>query len=482
MVLHDNKIVFRIYIEEPVNGKFLEEMKKSMLASLTTLLDKPLPTTIEETKIGLVGTEDTNTPLSSFFHVPLIVNDKIVGLINVSSKKPGLYKESDMTVMYQITHQASAALSRLREIIDSEQLRLLTMITSISDGIIMLNREQDITVINTAAKTMLSLSRDSVTMLDLMKSFSTVYPISEKILEAITSGKSLEEKALVLGKKSIHVTITPVVGTGVVISLADITLEKSLAEMKETFTHSIVHELRSPLTAIKAATELMRSEKSTDTPDQRYLQIISSQTKQMLTDIDTLLDAAKLESGKFTIVQKPFDTKEFIQSQIQLFTPQAHLQHITVISDIQEHLPNAYIDPIRMSQVINNLLSNSLKYTHENGTINIKASLDWDHNQPQSVMNPCIRISVSDNGIGIPKEKQSALFSQFIRVDDPVAYQKKGTGLGLFITKGIIEAHGGTISLDSEERRGTTISFTIPIAKEEAEQTIEINQAQALLN
>ena len=125
------------------------------------------------------------------------------------------------------------------------------------------------------------------------------------------------------------------------------------------------------------------------------------------------------------------------------------------------YLPLLAFDPLRISQVMNNFLSNSLKFTQKGGEITVSASFDETGKE--------ITISVSDNGIGIPKEYQNSMFSKFSQANNnPQKLTKDGSGLGLYVAKGIIEAHKGVISLDSEQGRGTTISFTLPISANEA--------------
>ena len=150
------------------------------------------------------------------------------------------------------------------------------------------------------------------------------------------------------------------------------------------------------------------------------------------------------------------DIGKVITEHAQLFSPQAKMKNITITTNIQDSLPAFSFDTFRIGQVIDDLLSNSLKYTYPGGTITLSAKKDDGR----------VCVSVSDNGIGIPKDKQSSLFSKFSLVGhngDPLAKKAVTSGLGLYIAKGIIEAHGGTISLVSEEHKGTTASFTLPL-------------------
>lgn len=232
--------------------------------------------------------------------------------------------------------------------------------------------------------------------------------------------------------------------------------EKEL-HLREDFTHMMVHELRSPLTAIKDSAELIISSRKLDRKEQvKLLRIIEEQSKMLLKNVSSILDAAKIQAGKFTIQKMPADIKKTVEESVQVFTPQAKTKDIKITADFEKDLPHVSFDPSRIEQVINNLISNSLKFTPEKGKINISVKKDGERKKT-------LLVSVVDTGMGIPKDKQGKLFSKFSQILQNGNGENLGTGLGLFITKGIVEAHGGVISLDSEEGKGTTISFTLPL-------------------
>ncbi len=478
IVLENDKLLFKIYVDERVNSRFIEQVKKSMVASLGTIIDRKLPDKLEEIRQGLAP-DDTNTQiLASFFHIPLVVNGKIVGLINVSSTEPGLYKEADMTILYQMTNQASIALSKLKEVLGAEESKLFAMISNMSDGVFMVDQNNQLTLINNTAKEILGLKVTQPTIFDVISSLSHDFDFSAKIEEALTQNKTIEEKDLQLGNKSVQVVITPVlmpnedqknIVLGATITLHDITAEKALAKLKEEFTSSIVHELRSPLTALKAGSELMLTEKDKldEAQQTKLIEIIHEQSDRMLSDINSLLDAAKLESGHFTVFQKGVNITDILQQSAELFAAAAKKKQITISFDIDPNLPRGFFDANRITQVLNNLISNSLKFTPAGGSIIIHARKYFNEYLPKTKTNPGILIAVSDTGIGIPKEKQGLLFSKFAQIENlGYIHGAGGTGLGLYICKGIIEAHGGNIFLQSIPNHGTTVSFTLPIAKD----------------
>lgn len=240
-------------------------------------------------------------------------------------------------------------------------------------------------------------------------------------------------------------------------------------QVRDEYIHMIVHELRAPLTAIADSAKLISTYGDTLNKNERkkLLQLIDEQSKKMLEEVSSLLDAAKLASGKFTVDKTPGDIKQAIAQTVRLFSSQAKLKHIQLIAHIDKAVPHKILfDQLRMPQILNNLISNSLKFTPEQGKITITAQKPQDHT---------VRLTVSDTGIGIPKEKQGELFSKFVQVSHPngaphpldksQSHSLAGTGLGLYIVKGMVEAHGGKIELESEVGKGTNISFTLPIEK-----------------
>lgn len=231
--------------------------------------------------------------------------------------------------------------------------------------------------------------------------------------------------------------------------------EKQKFYQLEDYTHMIVHGLRAPLTAIKNASSLLIAPQNLNDAEKNNLQaLVHKQTEVMLDEIGSLLDAAKIESGRFVVEKIPADLQKIIRERVEFFNPQAESKKIT-LSYTLEPLPVIEIDPTRIGEVINSLISNSLKFTNENGKITIETKSDKDK----------IEVTVTDTGIGIAKDKQALLFNRFYQVGNGSSFapHASGTGLGLYIVKGIVEAHGGKVSLESEEGKGTKISFTLPI-------------------
>lgn len=452
MVVKEDKVVFKTNVEESISHAFLENVKQSMFASLSALLPI-LPKDVDMIISG-AALDDTNlSSPSSFFHIPLVVNNRVVGLINLSSTKPNLYKEDEMTILYQITEQASNALTRLQIVLETEKGKLTSLISSLADGVFMLDKEKRVLIINDSAKRFLRLSNASPTFFDILKSFPKEYDVAASIEKVSLSKLPTSDVEVALGSNVFQTFITPVVSEGKTIGISfllhDVTLEKNLSRMKEDFTNMMVHELRAPLSAVKDSSELMIENKKLDEKERaELLSIINSQSKILLDQIADLLDAAKIETKMLLISRKTDDLGIVISQTVKTFLPMAEKRGVS-LSFKTSALPPVLFDKTRITQVLNNLISNSLKFTPAGGQVQASAMTEGNF----------VKVSVTDTGIGIPKDKQKDVFSKFYQVEE----HKEGSGLGLYVTKGIVEAHNGKIELESEEGKGTRVSFYLPL-------------------
>ncbi len=468
IIMKENKLVLKINVEESVSAGFLAEVRKTMLVSLNTIVGN-LPSEIEQKVQGLPLDETKSAPVASFFNIPLVIGNDFVGLINVSSKEKHFYKEDEVTILYQIVAQASNALLKLKDVLEIEKGKLMSMISSLADGVFMTDTNNNLLVINSSAKTFLGLKTAKPVFTDILVSLGTQYNLLDKISEALRENTLIEEKEITINDKVFQIFITPVLSAnqselnkplGASILLHDITVEKSVAAIKEDFTNMMVHELRAPLTAIKDSAELMvelldETGKLEKDEEKRFLGIIDQQSKNLLGQIGQVLDAAKIETGRFSISKVTSDIGRLVQDAIEPFLPEARKKQIYLSAEIASPLPKVAVDPLRITQVLNNVISNSLKFTPANGKIIVSVKNEENG----------LTVAVSDNGIGIPEDEQKDLFSKYYQIrTTPHQLAKKGTGLGLYITKGIVEAHGGTVGVKSEGlNRGSTIYFTLPV-------------------
>ena len=222
----------------------------------------------------------------------------------------------------------------------------------------------------------------------------------------------------------------------------------------------MVHELRAPLTAVRWSSEsvlksLADAKAQTDPAKlKENIGAIDTSATNMLELVNDLLDVAKIESGKFDLNMQEYDLHEVVKESVAGFRPQAEAKHLAINITAPEAIKVKF-DHVRIGQVLNNLISNAIKYT-DSGQIDINIALNSTDHQ--------VVVSVKDSGMGVNREDLNVLFSKFkqLRSSDS---SRKGTGLGLVVSKGIIEAHGGRIWAESAgENMGTTFSFSLPIS------------------
>ncbi|OGR97117.1 MAG: hypothetical protein A2902_05065 [Elusimicrobia bacterium RIFCSPLOWO2_01_FULL_64_13] len=246
---------------------------------------------------------------------------------------------------------------------------------------------------------------------------------------------------------------------------------KELDELKDSFVSSVSHELRSPLTAISGYVELLTMKPVNElNPEKttKALNIIQESTTRLTKFVNDILDAAKIKAGKMEIQKAGFDIAATAESVFNLFQPLFDKKKITARIEKEEGLPIIAADGEKIRQVITNLLSNAFKFTPEEGKITIFC-------RKTPAPEQSIILQVRDTGVGIKKEHQMLLFNRFQQAPGTkdVVSGPKGTGLGLVIAKGIVEAHGGRIGLESEYGKGTTFYFTLPIQSETGKKIVE---------
>jgi signal transduction histidine kinase len=224
---------------------------------------------------------------------------------------------------------------------------------------------------------------------------------------------------------------------------------------KSEFVEVASHQLRGPVTDINWALQTLNSAQGLDDTNKAIVDNALEASQSLLRRIEDLLNIAKMEDGQFGYKFEDTDISEFITKVLADILPAAQKAGIKVYFDRPtEALPHVMIDPRRLSLALVNMLENGIRYNVENGEVTVKAD--------KMEGKPFVVISVKDTGIGIPPEAMEKLFNKFYRADNAQKKQTEGTGLGLYIAKGIVNAHGGQIWADSELNRGTTISFALP--------------------
>ena len=471
MVIKDAHVIFKVCVEENIGSEYIKKVEEAMLSSFEKLIGN-LPAKVNKMVYGVPLNETVKSTYSSSFHIPLIANNKVLALIHLSSAEENAYK--NMEDMHELIDAASSSLTHFNQALDTQTEKFVSLIESINDGIFMSDNKNNLLAINDSAKEFLGVNRENPSFLELSNAFSQNFDLESKIQEVMLSKNPYFEKEIKVNNKVFNIFINPIGNDKVSVVLHDMTDYKKKEMLKEDLIHIMVHELRAPVTTIKDSAELIISTKDAlpKSKKLKFLETIHQQAKKVLGQIGSILDTAKLDAGKLVLQKTKGNITKSIKDEIQTFMSQAQRKNISLSFDVvTKSLPEISFDEIRISQVIDNLLSNSLKFTPEGGKI--KVEVDYkvippvlDGTSPMGdflSLDKYIVISVSDTGVGIAKEQQKFLFSKYTQAKNtPEELATLGTGLGLYLVKGIVESHNGRIWVKSTVGQGTTFSFSLP--------------------
>jgi signal transduction histidine kinase len=240
---------------------------------------------------------------------------------------------------------------------------------------------------------------------------------------------------------------------------AELRAKDSMSDSPEILNYDyismLVHELRSPLSVIKGASDLIIKEAPTLTKEQieMLLSQIRNSSGNLLNLVNDILDVSKLNAGRFEIKKTSNNLPQLIKETVSYLDPLLKIKSINANVEVNGDLPLFDFDADRLRQVLNNLLSNAVKFTPKDGLITVSAHKRGDFAEVQ----------VRDTGGGIPDEEKPKIFHKFVQVHNSTMMKEKGTGLGLVISKGIVETHGGKIWVEDNKPKGTVFVFTLPI-------------------
>jgi signal transduction histidine kinase len=245
-------------------------------------------------------------------------------------------------------------------------------------------------------------------------------------------------------------------------------MEAELERTKADFMAMLVHDLRSPLAGIKDVIEFIRElEKSKEVLTADHFTLLSASqesAERMLQLINNLLDISKFEAGKISLHKESVSIQQLFGRTVKQFDFQYRQENVSLHVDIKDDVATVMIDSGKVAQVIMNLLSNALKFTATGGHVQITAEGDEETVSGFDQKQKVVRVTIKDTGMGIPPEEISTIFERYKQASTAKRIRQKGTGLGLAICKLIVEAHRGSIAVESELGKSATFRFTLPVA------------------
>ena len=363
------------------------------------------------------------------------------------------------------TQQLQEERARSLRDLATEQSRVRTIVSCMADGVLVTTPDLQVVLHNPAATRLLE-SAPPDNQVGALSDYINDDNLSEAIKRLLANAEGQEEciaQELVLGRKYLRALSALVYGLeqqvlGTVTVLHDITSFRELDEMKSNFVHHVSHELRAPLSAIKQQHSVILDGLAGDLTDKQKELLNRAQQKiQGLLDmINDLLDVAKIESGHGMQQQVPVSLADILEQTIALMRAKAEEQGITLELELPAKLPLIQADARAIDEVFTNLVSNAINYSPNGGEVAIAAFSHGEY----------LEVQVKDTGVGIAPEEIPKIFDKFYRVKDPQTRQVIGTGLGLSIVRGIIEAHRGSVEVESEPGVGTTFRVLLPTISE----------------
>ncbi len=375
-------------------------------------------------------------------------------------------------------NKVNTELSTEKETISAERNMLEIVMSGITDAVIALNKKNEIITFNKAAQQLTNIPEidalgkpigSLITFIDEDHPLTVAdyCPENAEIFEGVIYQKDKLTLKSINGKDATVNIITGKIregdfaNLGVIITLHDVTSEAQLEEMKLDFVSMAAHELRTPITSIRGYSSVLGEEMDGSTNEQQIewkglVDRISISAEQLLALVENMLNVTKIEKGILSINTKNEQWGPNVVEVVDIFKERAKNKNITLsVKEIDPKLI-AFVDKLRINEVVSNLVSNAINYTQEGGWVTVESHVSAD--------GTWIETSVSDNGQGIPKSAQNHLFEKFFRVSGKLEQGSKGNGLGLYISKSIVQMHGGKIWVESEAGKGAKFIFTVPKA------------------
>ena len=338
--------------------------------------------------------------------------------------------------------------------VSTRKNQIETILLHMTDGIIAFNMQGEIILINPVAKKFLSISPEDNTFDDIFKKFNLDINMEKVIyLESWTS----TEERIQVEDRYVKVVFAPFKDEkdrpdGVIAVIQDVTEHVKLDNMQKELIADVSHELKTPITSIMGYADTLLEGGYDSATQEKFLNVIASESRRMARLVTDLLTLSRYDSNKKKTQKESFDLGEMVKRCQEKLAFQIKKKNHIVSSFVTADVPLVYADKYDIERVVLNILTNSIKYTPDNGEIKIYVGFVYND----------AYIKIFDNGIGIPEEDLSRIFERFYRVDKARSREMGGTGLGLSIAKEILDKNGGSIDIKSKVGEGTEVVIRIP--------------------
>ena len=338
--------------------------------------------------------------------------------------------------------------------VSTRKNQIETILLHMTDGIVAFNMQGEIILINPAAKNFLSISPEDNTFNDIFSKFKLDINLEKVIyLESWTS----TDEIIQVEEKYVKVFFAPFKNEedrpdGVIAVVQDITEHVKLDNMQKELVADVSHELKTPITSIMGYADTLLEGGYDEQTQEKFLNVIATESRRMAKLVTDLLTLSRYDNNRKNTQKEPFDLGDLVKKCQEKLAIEIKKKNHKVNCFVTADVPLVYADKDDIERVVLNILSNSIKYTHDKGEIKIYVGFVYND----------AYIKIFDNGIGIPEEDLSRIFERFYRVDKARTREMGGTGLGLSIAKEILDKNGGSIDIKSETGKGTEVVIRIP--------------------
>jgi two-component system phosphate regulon sensor histidine kinase PhoR len=355
-------------------------------------------------------------------------------------------------------NEMAGNIRRLIEDISTERSKLDTVLSHMTDGVIVTDKEGNISLANRTAGRLFNFQTEGAIGNTVIETTHD-YEVANLTKRCLAIGEQLTTQVeLPATGKYLRVVAIPISGnvlSGCLLLFQDLTEMRNLQTMRRELVGNISHDLRTPLAGIRVMVETLRDGAIDDKKAATdFLTRIENEVDRLTQMVLELTELSRIEAGTAELKKSSVNLNELVSEAITQLKPLAIKQNITLTPTLSDSLPVVNVDTERLSKTITNIIHNAIKFNRSGGSVTVTTTLD----------NKTITVKVIDNGIGIPKEGLPHVFERFYKADK--SRTNTGSGLGLAIAKHTIEAHGGTIWAQSEEGKGSTFGFTIPLNPE----------------
>lgn len=449
-----------LLLKDPLSGNLMLRAAKNVdekhaYALRIRVQDSLTSQVIESGEALLVVSGETKVAtgflVKSLIYSPLRAAGRgVIGILGVTNHQGNYtFTARDVRSLGVLADYAAIALenARLYEQAESERRQLTAVLWETEEGILVLDSQLNVRLCNPAASTALDLPVEVVDqpILNLVQ----MPALRDLLLNARKVGRTLHAEIGGGVNHTYNAQLTPVEGVGYVLMLQDITHHKELDRVKSEFVSTVSHDLRTPLTTIRGYVDLLEKVGPLNEQQGAFVQRVRASINHITNLISDLLDLGRIEAG-YDLQMEPLHLEGIIDAMIDEFRPLAE-QKNQELRWTKTLLPLIRGNPLRLRQVIENLLGNAIKYTQEDGWVSVEMFEDDGH----------VVVRVADNGIGIPLADQPHVFDRFYRVQGEKVQDIEGTGLGLAIVKSVIERHGGRIWVESHPGDGSIFTFVL---------------------